>query len=638
MRKVLIVLAGALTCLLFSNILTSYDHLKTHKKINLAVSKSFTDRYSASINREDKFYNYTFIFSGSGALEGEEVSEPGLVDATESDASKNVTGWIEHGGYSADEPELFASFVHFYDPTQPPGERYLKDLLDKFYVSWALENPRIDQIEWAITSNLYNEHNYEDGKKFFEFALQEPNEDQRKSDMAAAWRSLGQTLHLIADMGIACHVRDDAHPAVGAGKLGYKWAFDADPYEEIVYQYVTANGIDNFLQGSVDPAVAAFSKNAKTAKSIAEQMAAYTNSNFFSHETISGNGVEPKIHPEKTYPSPKLEDCMYNEETAIFSRNIGGNLVKMSKDLSYLSLLSGFRGYPYIDKECVLSQATALFPQIREAGLNVIRCFIPDLEVMISSLTKDSVFGEVIHTTDPEYPKKIKYNGPVQIHSFKDKKLIGRVVCEDGVFKDKIDLTGFDRVKDQLYAEIECGYVYIKSDPYEDPLYKKVTIRFSSIGDGGIIENTASSWVVSGMTMGSASPKPLNWDQGSFYSVYKTISGTTAIEQSVYGNLSGNLTVIEDLKATSKVGTDTNYMLSYVDFSNVPVTVYPDSLVSIIPDGQAQQFIEELRMENVTPEQYSEIKKVHWNNMRVRIVFSNKLGSEPIKPDIQYSR
>jgi hypothetical protein len=478
MKKLIYALFGAMSYLVLSLMLTGYDHMYSHKMINDSIVSQFVARYGSSVNPLDKFYNYYFIFDGGGTMEGEEISKGDMLTPTSSTAKKDVRGWIVHGGMSADEPQLPSSFTHFYDPTQAPGQRYLKDLLDEFYVAWAIENPKVDHVQWAI-SDERNEYNYEAGKQHFKNALEQADPEFRKMNMAFAWRALGQTLHLIADMGIASHVRDDAHPGVGTGVAGYKYSFDADPYEEVVHHHAKKSGVGSFLNGAVDPAVKAFCKESKTAKSIAEQLASYTNANFFSHETISGAGVKPKAHPEKTYPSPKLENCSYNAEPAIYVKNFGGNSVKMCKDLSYLAVLNDFRGDPYIDEECVLSQAAALLPQIREAGVNTIRCFIPKLEVKITGIHDNSITGEVSHTTDSEYPEAIKYNGLVEIKSQKTQEVLFGVQCKDGKFDETVDLSEFDEVNDKLTAEIICGNIRIVSEPASaEPAPKWNSVQF----------------------------------------------------------------------------------------------------------------------------------------------------------------
>ncbi|MFO7615821.1 MAG: hypothetical protein R6V75_01065 [Bacteroidales bacterium] len=478
MKKIAYAVAGALVYLVLSLGLSSYDHLYTHKKLNVAIAEAFMERYQVAIDPNEKFYNYFFSLS-IGALEGEEVSKGDMLDIKTATARKTPLGWIEHGGMSADEPQLPASFCHFYDPTQPEGQRYLKDLLDDFYVSWALENPKVDHVQWAL-SDKRNEYNYEAGKTHFKNALEQKDPDFRKMNMAFAWRALGQTLHLIADMGIASHVRDDAHPGVGAGAAGYKYSYDADPYEEIIYLHSQKNGIEDFLKGTVDPAVKSFSKSATTAKTIAEQLATYTNLNFFSHETISGTGVTPKIHPEKTYASPKLDHCSYDQGPAIYRKTIGGNNVLMCKDLSYLEIFNNFRGYPYIDQQCALSQATALMPQIREAGINVIRCFIPKLKVEITDIGDNYIEGVVSHTTDPEYTAEIKYNGLVEILSQKTQNVLYTIDAEDGTFRKEVDLSRVNLSEDKLFARIDCGGIGIISEPYEArPAANWKYVRFS---------------------------------------------------------------------------------------------------------------------------------------------------------------
>jgi len=483
MKKLLYAISGALSCFVLIMVLTSYDHELTHKEINGTIIDGFEERYFSSINKNDLFHYYRFLLSGSGTMEGDAVISGGKLNITTGTLNKNAKDWVRHGGRSADEPQLPASFVHFYDPTQKEGEQYLKDLLDSWYLSWGIENPKTDHVSWAISDDR-NEYNYEAAKQHFKNALEQSAEDFRHLNMSHAWRAFGQTLHLIADMGIASHVRDDAHPGVGAGLIGHNWALDADPYEEIVYKYLGKNGIDNLLKGKVDPKVEKFSKEAKTVKEIAEKLAEYTNENFFSHETISGANVTPKIHPDKTYPSPKLEDCSYNSTRNIYTKNIGGNSVVMCKDLSYLAAFNNFRGYPYIDEECVISQATALFPQIKEAGINALRLFIPKIKVEVTALGDNHIEGKVTHTTDDEYKEEIKYNGPVVIKKASNLSKIGVVNCENGEFDADINLGSFDPTSEELIAEIECGYVYIRSEPFTqipEPKWRYVQLVFKKV-------------------------------------------------------------------------------------------------------------------------------------------------------------
>jgi len=119
------------------------------------------------------------------------------------------------------------------------------------------------------------EHNYtwEIGKKYMKAALEEVNQDKRDKYMAKAWRSLGETLHMIADNGCPPHVRNDAHP------LG-----NVDPYEE----YFEATDIRMFNTGKIPVSLRESFRKLKTTRKIAHELAVFTNQNFFTNETISG--------------------------------------------------------------------------------------------------------------------------------------------------------------------------------------------------------------------------------------------------------------------------------------------------------------------------------------------------------------
>jgi hypothetical protein len=148
-------------------------------------------------------------------------------------------------------------------------------------------------------------------------------------------------------------------------------------------------------------------------------LAKFTNKNFFSNETISGEGVKSfsSINGFKDYSSPKLENFTYNPETFGYYKTFtSGREVKMCVDQSlFMGYVSGnFRSQPRVDISCVESQAKELFPDIVEAGINVVRNFIPNLQINLTVNSKTGqVSGDIIHTTDAEYPNSIGYGGDV---------------------------------------------------------------------------------------------------------------------------------------------------------------------------------------------------------------------------------
>ena len=70
-------------------------------------------------------------------------------------------------------------------------------------------------------------------------AFSSMNLPEKDKLFAAAWRSLGETMHLIADMSVPSHVRNDSHPGVETQFITDKYR--ADSYEEFVDQQVVEN-------------------------------------------------------------------------------------------------------------------------------------------------------------------------------------------------------------------------------------------------------------------------------------------------------------------------------------------------------------------------------------------------------------
>lgn len=467
-----------------------YGNQKNHPTINKFIVKAFLEKNNKSNFSMKKFKLYEFKLD-KVKLRGNYISKPGLFNPSEVDrfhedlanwmysetiytedvGEKTPVDWIAHGGYSADVPEVPASFRHFYDPTRADGSRHLTDDVNSKLLNWIqnkFTNPNTDGVSWAIgKSGNFGvlEHNYtwENGKLFVKGALEEKDAEKRKALMAKAWRSLGETLHMIADNGCPSHVRNDAHPSIPFKMMSYFG--NPDTYEEMMAEFQTSNdgGLDEFQRGKVDADLALKFEKSATIRDVAHQLALFTNENFFTTETISGtdwkgNEVKPLTHPEYVYNSPKLSAATYKNN--YYRRKIGNNEVLLCTDTWFFSKYPVSKTYPYLDEACVKSQATALIPAIKEAGLHSIRLFIPELSVKIISLSEDgSITGEIIHKTDKEYTKTIRYNGLVVIKTATLDEL-GKLEARDGRFSGKISPAD----NAWVHAEIEFGGVTVKSE------------------------------------------------------------------------------------------------------------------------------------------------------------------------------
>lgn len=493
MKKIVLNTLGIIIVVASALLFLGYGNTKNHPTLNGFIVESFLSKNNKGDFSMTKFKNYQFDFK-KPKLKGDYITVPGLFNPSEIDnfagdqlsnaelvglnptyteESREVSPeeWIRHGGFSADVPEVPASLRHFYDPTRREGERYLTDTVNSKVMSWFqsnFKNPKTDGLDWALgTQGNYGvlEHTYtwEHGKKYMKAALEETNPEKRKNFMAKAWRSLGETLHMIADHGCPAHVRNDGHPSIPIPLLSYFG--NPDPYEELLdeWQKKDDNALQTFKSGAAPKDETELFRKAKTIKEIAHELALFTNKNFFSNETISGtdwkgNTVKQTTHPEYTYASPKLSGDIY--EKNYYRTQVAGTEVLQCTDTWFFSKYPVSKTYPYIDEECVKSQAKVLIPAITEAGVNVVKLFVPALEVKINSLDEDgNISGQVIHKTDSEYKEGINYNGPVSILTLTFTEL-AKLTATNGRFSGKID-SGEGQ---SLFAEIECGGIRVKSD------------------------------------------------------------------------------------------------------------------------------------------------------------------------------
>jgi hypothetical protein len=490
---------------------SSYGNVNTHPSINQFIVESFVNRYSKFEANLPRFKNYRFNFDKQ-TFKGDYIVKSGLLHAsdyekkllqgdykkvkqkvayvltdnkyiiddaptyTEANGNKTAKEWIKHGGYSADVPSVHASLRHFYDPKKEEPERYLTDEVNSVFMrklQSLIENPKINGVDWALGDKgglevLGQNYSWELGKKYMKGALEEADLTKRNRYMARAWRSLGETLHMIADNGCPPHVRNDGHPPG-----------NADPYEEMI----EAMNISPFKSGAVPATMKSKFNDPKiTTRKIAHELAVFTNENFFSNETIAGtdrkgNKIKHIAHSSDEYSSPKISKANYIFRDQCYHNKIEGQDVLMCTDKFYFGQYNFMSYYPFIDEGCVKSQANILIPTIIEAGTNVMKWYIPELKVNITSIDENgNIEGEIIHYTDNEYKSTIKYNGPVSIKTITLEEM-ALIQAQNGKFSGRIEETDLD-----VFAEIEFGGISVRSENKETKFNKPKSESISFAG------------------------------------------------------------------------------------------------------------------------------------------------------------
>ena len=450
-------------------------------------------------------------------LTGQSFGNTGLFYSDLTTVNKALTWsqWLMEGGYTADEPELWQALRHFYDPTRPSAP-WLSDRHAGLYsATWKVgskvyADPKMDAITWAVTGPARNgqPENAFSWKKAGEYMRQawsctsSPEEKDRL--FAAAWRSIGETMHLVADMTTPAHVRNDAHAAkLPSGSMG------PDPYETRVSEGRIKGICDGIgrhalelypaFRDRVDNKLRPQIQSASEPATLMHAVAKWTNENFFSKDTVAGiaeihrrdgskvrvtvtnaNGMPP-------YPAPRLEDCRVDpvfeghDELTTYTRKVTGHDVAMAR-LTWTSEWHGFfktalRWKAFImEDDVALSQANILIPLAVLANTHVVDWAIPRVEVVINDIDQQTkrLQAEVLHTPSGLYATPLSYStgaGPAW-KRFAHIKINGRTVapasCKLTVSDNRIQasLSGLDLRRKRVQVVIDLGGFTVESEPF----------------------------------------------------------------------------------------------------------------------------------------------------------------------------
>lgn len=350
------------------------------------------------------------------------------------------------GGTSADEPHIYVSVKHFYNPRPEIGAAELTDQSNVH--GWTHE--AVPATEWALSreENPYSltnaMRNYKrslelasDGAlsdipvrgDFRDLAGQPQSiEDMRSMYLGKAMRGLGEVMHLVGDMTQPAHVRNDAHP---------KW--------EITEQAITAAVANNIVTGPRldDLSIGSLGD---TVFDVMHGMASWTNRNFYSADTI--HDAQAEVYPyngESPYDLPAFSSFSESviDGYPTWTASFGGRDIPMfrrEKAWTY--------GYNYIiTKEFAEKQGEVLLPLAAAGCTRTIDIFLPTLvlqqqikqiepEKSLKSLADEQGVLEVrqfdtaisiIHKleNDPQWRNlalQIEYSGPGELWRVRGRK------------------------------------------------------------------------------------------------------------------------------------------------------------------------------------------------------------------------
>lgn len=280
---------------------------------------------------------------------------------------KSPSLWIIEGGFSQDEPEWWQALRHFYDPMNR-NKPWLTDakfwrLAGRVYSGSQMTDPQTDAVRWAFDLLPDHDYNYPKAKEYFTQAL--ASDDRNNRYYGQAWRSVGETMHMVSDMTIPDHVRNDGH----AIQLWNKVFIDISPYEETTLGPVVAEIAP--YPGLYPPA----NLNYKASpRQVMIEVATFTNQHFISQDS-NPNYAEPDLSQPAS-------------ENGYIMGTIDGNTYRVAKKVSllreflYETELTNIPGNnPKLDYYVLTDQQKILVPTAVRASAAILDRFLPRFKV-----------------------------------------------------------------------------------------------------------------------------------------------------------------------------------------------------------------------------------------------------------------
>ncbi|MCD1295461.1 hypothetical protein CUJ83_10665 [Methanocella sp. CWC-04] len=376
--------------------------------------------------------------------------------------SKSMEQWVIDGGFSADEPEADMAMVHFYDPVRSP--HYLTDQLNDI-PGGKYVNPQISAYEWAFGNSPYK-YNFLMARKYYRDALSSTDPDN--INYGNAWRAVGETMHLMSDMTVPAHVRNDGH---------VPFRDYVDPYE----YFTTVSHIDKYRSSVASSSVGPYKRTYPgqgDIQSLMHDVAYWTNTNFFSRDTIPLYGKTITANDEPAYPSPKL--TISPTFTGYYNGTVDGKTVPMARQ----SLKGWIWKTPAVtvDQTICDAQREILIPVAIKSSAAVLDAFLPRFEVKIDEVTPEpekanmrKVEGSIKLIPTSVWPKQdelVIRNGAYLTVTNKTtgKSSTVPIVSKGGQALNNIEMTVEAYPGDSIQLLYDLGGYVVYSNPYRLPV------------------------------------------------------------------------------------------------------------------------------------------------------------------------
>ncbi len=228
--------------------------------------------------------------------------------------SLSIISWLQKGSTEEDSPACRAS-NHFHNPLEGWDQSYMSD--EPFYIqSWCGQteySSKYSNVTWATgllspddspKSRPSQDMGWDDARRYYSWALTSVTPYGRELYFSKTFKALGQVMHMLQDMAVPAHVRNDFRSHLDF--VGFKWdnprTWFGSHFEEYImkrpglvlgarvdYPSFQKPKLTDFWDTDV------FKKNGPPPTDYRTfGLAEYTNANFFSKSTIPNNNPGEK--------------------------------------------------------------------------------------------------------------------------------------------------------------------------------------------------------------------------------------------------------------------------------------------------------------------------------------------------------
>ncbi len=192
--------------------------------------------------------------------------------------SKWAIRWIMDGGKTEDEPFYTRSFNHFHNPLLPWDSAGYGGTF-KSAILWA-------QDQGTFGSLFGGNYSWKAVRDYYYLGLTSTTKEDREKNLADTFRGLGQLMHLVEDMSVPAHTRNDGHLLYNYEKWVLKPMnvdianIGSTPYGGTIQNISNLFDVDRYNGNNPEITLPCNSNNLIG-------LSEYTNANFFSEDTIN---------------------------------------------------------------------------------------------------------------------------------------------------------------------------------------------------------------------------------------------------------------------------------------------------------------------------------------------------------------